>query len=116
VAVASSDARASVRVSDHGPGLPPEVAERIFDRFYSRLSPEARGTGGLGLGLTIARKIADDHGGSLTVARATQGGAVFTATLPLPPGSSNPHRALSALSPPTDTVGHGTRREVNHSP
>jgi two-component system OmpR family sensor kinase len=116
VAVASSDARASVRVSDHGPGLPPEVAERIFDRFYSRLPPEARGTGGLGLGLTIARKIADDHGGSLTVSRANQGGAVFTATLPLPPGSSNPHRALSALSPPTDTVAHGTRREVNHRP
>jgi two-component system OmpR family sensor kinase len=88
VAVGYSDSHARVRVRDHGPGLPPDVAERIFDPFYSRSAPEARASGGLGLGLAIARKIAGDHGGSLTASPAEEGGAVFTAALPLPA----PHR------------------------
>jgi two-component system OmpR family sensor kinase len=88
VAVERGDASASVRVSDSGPGVPPDLGERIFDRFYSRVPSEGRPTGGVGLGLAIARKIAEDHGGSLSASRAEGSGAVFTATLPLPP----PHR------------------------
>jgi signal transduction histidine kinase len=88
VAVERGETRANVRVSDHGPGVPPDLAERIFDRFYSRVPAEGRATGGAGLGLAIARKIAEDHGGSLAASDAVGGGAVFTAALPLPP----PHR------------------------
>jgi two-component system OmpR family sensor kinase len=88
VAVERGDARANLRVSDAGPGIPPELAERIFDRFYSHVPPEGRATGGVGLGLAIARKIAEDHGGSLSASDAAGGGAVFTATL----GVAAPHR------------------------
>jgi two-component system OmpR family sensor kinase len=96
VAVERSDGRANVRVSDTGPGVPPDLAERIFDRFYSRVPPEGRATGGVGLGLAIARKIAEDHGGSLSASVALGGGSVFTAALPLPA----PHRTRTeALVP-----------------
>jgi two-component system OmpR family sensor kinase len=85
VAVQRTDARASVRVSDRGPGVPVDLADRIFDRFYSRVPSEGRTTGGVGLGLAIARKIAEDHGGSLSTSLAAGGGAVFTVAFPLPP-------------------------------
>jgi two-component system OmpR family sensor kinase len=96
VAVERSDGRANVRVSDTGPGVPPDLAERIFDRFYSRVPPEGRATGGVGLGLAIARKIAEDHRGSLSASVALGGGSVFTAALPL----AAPHRTRTeALVP-----------------
>jgi signal transduction histidine kinase len=106
VAVERGAARACVRVSDTGPGVSPELAGRIFDRFFSHVPPDGGANGGAGLGLAIARKIAEDHGGSLSASAAEGGGAVFTAALP-PAASSNRHRALSAISPPSDSVAGG---------
>ncbi len=62
-------------VSDRGPGLP-EVGERIFEPFVS--TKEA----GLGLGLSICKRIAEMHGGSVSAANRPGGGAVFTVRLP----------------------------------
>lgn len=68
---------------DRGPGIPTGKLETIFDRFYSeRPSAEAFGTHS-GLGLSIARQIAEAHGGSLTARNRKQGGACFTLKLPL---------------------------------
>jgi two-component system sensor histidine kinase MprB len=76
----------SVEVRDHGPGVDPEDAPLVFNRFYR--STKARGTPGAGLGLAIVKQIADAHGGSISIERAEGGGAVFR--LALPACSSSP--------------------------
>ncbi|MFE0465200.1 ATP-binding protein [Kitasatospora sp. NPDC058965] len=73
-----------VRVSDSGPGIPPEVLPHVFDRFYKADKGRARSEGS-GLGLSIAMANAQIHGGTITAANAPQGGAVFTLRLPLKP-------------------------------
>ncbi|MEU4446764.1 HAMP domain-containing sensor histidine kinase [Actinosynnema sp. NPDC050801] len=70
-------------VLDDGPGIPPEHRERVFDRFTRLDDARTRDTGGTGLGLPIARRIATTHGGSLHVTGHPTGGARLTATLPL---------------------------------
>lgn len=62
---------------DHGPGLAPGVAERVFDPFFSTKGPGK----GLGLGLSISYNIVKDFGGDLTATNAPDGGAVFTLDL-----------------------------------
>jgi signal transduction histidine kinase/DNA-binding LacI/PurR family transcriptional regulator/AraC-like DNA-binding protein len=71
-----------VRVEDEGPGIPPERLRHLFEPFLSQ------GSGGVGLGLSIARHLALLHFGSLEAANAPKGGAAFTLTLPLPDASS----------------------------
>jgi two-component system OmpR family sensor kinase len=69
-----------LRVGDSGPGIPPEDRERVFERFV-RLDP-ARGTGGAGLGLAIARWVAEAHGGQVRIVTSGPGGSIFAASLP----------------------------------
>ncbi|WP_164923938.1 sensor histidine kinase [Sinorhizobium fredii] len=77
------DDRAVITVRDRGPGVPPAIAERIFDPFYT-----TKGVGkGLGLGLSISYNIVKDFGGSLTVANHAEGGAVFRIELVAVPES-----------------------------
>lgn len=71
-----------VSVTDTGSGLIPGSEEKIFERFY-RASPVADAGRGSGLGLAICRAIAQRHGGTLTAANRTSGGAEFTLRLPL---------------------------------
>ncbi len=68
-----------VEVADRGPGVPPEEAERIFEKFYRA----REGTGGVGLGLTICRGIVSAHGGRIWVESRPGGGASFRFVLPL---------------------------------
>ena len=70
-------------VRDHGDGIPPEALDLIFERFYRAESSREHASGSTGLGLAIARKIAEAHGGTLTVSNHPLGGAVFTLRLPL---------------------------------
>jgi two-component system sensor histidine kinase KdpD len=71
------------RVLDRGPGVPEADRARIFDAFFSQTSGEARARGGgTGLGLTIAKSLAEAQGGSLTYAPRDGGGSVFTLELP----------------------------------
>jgi len=71
VAVAAGE----VSVRDHGPGVAPEDAPHVFDRFWR--APNARGMPGSGLGLSIVKDVAEKHGGSVTCEPATGGGARF---------------------------------------
>jgi len=64
---------ARVTVIDRGPGIAPEDQDRVFDRFYR--SADARRLPGSGLGLSIVRQIAEDHGGSVFAEAASDGGA-----------------------------------------
>ncbi len=64
-----------VSVRDHGPGIAPEDAPRVFDRFWRASS--ARSLPGSGLGLSIVKEVAESHGGSVTCEAASGGGARF---------------------------------------
>jgi two-component system sensor histidine kinase MprB len=68
-----------VVVRDHGPGVPPDEAPLVFDRFWR--SQSARGRPGSGLGLAIVRQVAEAHGGSVAVEDAPGGGALFRLSL-----------------------------------
>jgi len=68
-------------ISDDGPGVPPSERERIFDRFYRGDDSRSRESGGTGLGLPIARAIAEHAGGRVELADS-QVGAHFVVTLP----------------------------------
>ncbi|GAA1972841.1 HAMP domain-containing sensor histidine kinase [Catenulispora subtropica] len=71
-----------LQVRDHGPGIPPDALEHIFERFYK--ADKARGRSeGSGLGLSIAYENAHIHGGELSGGNHPEGGAVFTLRLPL---------------------------------
>jgi len=82
VGLATADGQATVGVRDHGPGVPADQRERVFDRFHR--APEARSLPGSGLGLAIVAQSAARHGGSVDVDGPGDGdGAVFTLHLPL---------------------------------
>jgi two-component system OmpR family sensor kinase len=70
-------------VTDQGPGLTPEQAERIFERFYRTDSSRTRRTGGSGLGLAIVASLTAAHGGTATVHTSPGAGTTFRITLPL---------------------------------
>jgi two-component system sensor histidine kinase KdpD len=70
-----------VDVADRGPGIPPGEEERVFERFHRGTHSGVRG---VGLGLPIARAIAQAHGGRLVASNRPGGGALFRLTMPLP--------------------------------
>jgi two-component system OmpR family sensor kinase len=72
-----------VEVADHGPGVLPEDADRIFEPFFRADSSRARATGGAGLGLAIVAAIARAHGGAVGVRANRDGGALFWVRLPV---------------------------------
>jgi two-component system OmpR family sensor kinase len=78
----ASNGTATVVVADEGPGVDPELADRIFERFYRVDPSRSREKGGAGLGLAIASEIARAHGGALDLVRSERG-ATFRLTLPL---------------------------------
>ena len=95
ITLARSAGAYRVNVRDSGPGIPPEVATHVFERFYRGEGARARGRApaspghddeehavGAGLGLAIARWVAEAHGGSLALARSTPEGSEFVFTLP----------------------------------
>jgi len=75
----------SLVVSDNGPGIPPELRGRIFDRFVRGAGGRNGGGGGSGLGLAIVRAVAESHGGTVSVSQGEAGGARFEVLLPAAP-------------------------------
>ena len=93
VAARSTPAGAQITVADNGSGVPPEFQSRIFERFFRADQARTRAnsvpgpTGGAGLGLSIARWIAEAHRGTLRLTRSDASGTVFTVILPTDPGN-----------------------------
>ena len=76
---------AVLEVMDHGPGLTPEQASRVFERFYRADQARGRRTGGSGLGLAIVNALVAAHDGTVSVDTGPGRGATFRITLPLAP-------------------------------
>jgi len=85
VDVTGRDGSAVVAVTDTGIGIPPEALGQVFERFYRADEARNRDSGGAGLGLAIAQKLVDEHGGSIAAESEPGEGSTFTVTLPLAP-------------------------------
>jgi two-component system sensor histidine kinase KdpD len=83
----ASSGAVNVSFADRGPGLPADVLDRVFEKFYRAEPATARG--GAGLGLTICRAIVSAHGGRIWAENRPGGGLVFHFTLPLSEGPPN---------------------------
>ncbi len=94
VATGSRAGEFLVRVRDNGPGVPPELQQRIFEPFYTTRLGE-----GTGLGLPTARRIVEAHGGTLTLRFGSAGGTTFEMVLP--------RRAASGEMPAGAVAGEG---------
>jgi two-component system OmpR family sensor kinase len=82
VTVTGGSGRGQLTVADRGPGMTPEQASRVFERFYRTDGARTRTRGGAGLGLAIAASLAAAHGGEITVDTAPGRGAAFHLRLP----------------------------------
>ena len=82
VTVGEADGEITLSVRDHGPGLPTDAPEQLFERFWRTEGGRERGRGGAGLGLAITRAVVEAHGGSITARQASGGGAEFLVRLP----------------------------------
>ena len=78
VTCAENEGLVELRFADTGPGVPEELRDRIFEPFFTHGKRE-----GAGLGLSIARRIVDEHGGDLSIESRNEEGATFVVTLPL---------------------------------
>jgi two-component system sensor histidine kinase KdpD len=93
-----------VDVADRGPGIPPGEEERVFERFHRAAAQP--GVRGVGLGLPIARAIAQAHGGRLSASNRPGGGALFRLTLPILEPPAAPPDPVDR--PPAHQRGVGT--------
>jgi signal transduction histidine kinase len=82
VSVVREGNSAVVRIKDNGPGIPDGELEKVFDPFYRVEGSRSRETGGTGLGLTIARNIAEQHGGTIRLRNHPSGGLEVSLSLP----------------------------------
>jgi signal transduction histidine kinase len=82
VTLQDNETTAVVTVRDEGPGIPEDQFATVLEPFVRLEASRSRSTGGVGLGLTIARSVAHAHGGTLTLANAPGGGLIATVRLP----------------------------------
>jgi two-component system, OmpR family, sensor kinase len=118
VAVRREDGHAVLEVADRGPGVPPELRERVFERFargadgrpvkkHDTIAPSATRRGGSGLGLAIVKAVTEAHGGTVALDDAEGGGARFVVRLPL---SDRAGQDGASLGPPASAAA---RRRVS---
>jgi signal transduction histidine kinase/ActR/RegA family two-component response regulator len=102
VSAVTSGGSVDVRVADTGRGIPRAFLPQVFERFRQADSTATRSAGGLGLGLFIARRLVDAHGGSIRAESEGEGrGATFTVSLPVAAGHEN-----ASTRPPSDAAPH----------
>lgn len=85
VTAASEADTVVVRIEDRGPGIPRELRERVFAPFFRIETSRSRDTGGMGLGLAVARSVVRGHGGDIILAERSGGGLSVAITLPCSP-------------------------------
>ncbi len=87
---------ATIAVVDHGEGIPPQIREKIFQRFWRADTSRTRETGGSGLGLAIVSSIVAAHNGVVDVVETPGGGATFRISLPLAHSAAAPQPIVEA--------------------
>jgi len=93
-----TDSHARIIVSDTGAGIPSEFLSHVFEPFRQADGTTTRGNAGLGLGLAIAHRLVEMHGGEISAASAGEGqGASFTVTIPIATAQSAPARDSKAV-------------------
>lgn len=92
ISVDDSTERAMIEVVDHGEGIPSQIREKIFQRFWRADTSRTRETGGSGLGLAIVSSIVAAHNGTVDVVETPGGGATFRVSLPLAGSPAAPQR------------------------
>jgi signal transduction histidine kinase len=85
VSIAIENNKLAIRIRDHGAGIPADQLDAVFEPFFRLETSRSRDTGGTGLGLTIARNIAENHRGALTLSNCADGGLQATLVLPIKP-------------------------------
>ena len=96
------DGNAIVEVEDHGCGMTEEAQQRIFDKFYQ--ADKSRKQEGVGLGLSLVKRIVDMMGGEIKVTSQVGVGSTFRVELPLSPPR---HHHITPNDPPTEALTHG---------
>jgi two-component system OmpR family sensor kinase len=96
VTAVQEGAEVVVRVTDGGPGLPPEQAAQVFDRFWRADAARTRVRGGSGLGLSIVAALVADHGGRVSFDSTVEHGTTVTVRLPAAPVPAEPPAAAPA--------------------
>jgi two-component system OmpR family sensor kinase len=96
VSVARAGDDVALTVRDHGPGLPTDRPDELFERFWRAEGGRVRGRAGAGLGLAIVAAIVDGHGGTVEAATEDAGGARFTVRLPASSAAPAPSEELAA--------------------
>jgi len=79
LALTTDDTHCVLTIADHGPGIAPADAERVFERFARG---EGAAAGGAGLGLAIVKRVVDSHGGHIDLSNRVGGGLIATIRLP----------------------------------
>lgn len=82
IVIGETDGEVVISIHDAGPGIPEDKLDAVFAPFYRLDASRSRHTGGVGLGLTIARDMAKKQGGNVTLRNAPEGGLLATLTLP----------------------------------
>ena len=88
IAVGTAPRVGIIEVRDHGPGIDPEHAARVFERFYRVDASRTRESGGAGLGMAIVAAIVSAHSGQVTLARTPGGGTTVRVVLPAVPAGT----------------------------
>ena len=96
ISIDDSAERAMLEIVDHGEGVPAQIREKIFQRFWRADSSRTRETGGSGLGLAIVSSIVSAHNGHVDVVETPGGGATFRVALPLASSSAAPQPVISS--------------------
>lgn len=108
VSASRSEDRCEVRVTDTGPGIPSEHLPLLFERFYRVDQARARGDGGTGIGLAIARSIVEAHGGTIWARSEVGRGSVFGFDIPLAASSDGMPRVegprTTSTAPRSDRI------------
>jgi two-component system NtrC family sensor kinase len=98
--------RVRLEISDTGPGIPAELREKIFEPFFTT-KPPGQGTG---LGLSLCRRIIEEHGGTITVDGERDGGTTFVIALPVGVASAAMPTAVATEA----AAGVGPKRLPDH--
>ncbi|WP_263731574.1 sensor histidine kinase [Cellulomonas sp. SG140] len=103
IAVGTAPGVGIIEVRDHGPGIDPEHAARVFERFYRVDASRTRESGGAGLGMAIVAAIVSAHSGQVTLAQTPGGGTTVRVVLPAAPAGPVPHEVEVEVEEQDDT-------------